>query len=212
MDETSQGENKIKSLATCQSQSECMESNSRGRSSTHLTENGSDTSLSPGKTSPIDHALSAAELYRFTVTPPLSEKEMPLTDVPMPSDDYFSSPSKVNCEEAENQMEISLTLMVVKIEAETVTPTSPSVNNNVTNPEDGCVKVEPEVGPTSVAIQESPQPTIHEDHSELSFTTGDAVWGFLSGYPLWPSLVTVDPVENIFTKTKCMISLISISS
>ena len=209
MDESSQGENKIKSLATWQSQSEFMESNSRGRSST--PENGSDTSLSPGKTFPIDHAQSAAELYRLTVTPPLSEKELPLMDVPMPSDDCFSLTSKVNCEEAENQMEILLTLMVVKIEAETVTPTTPFANNNVTNPEVGSVKVEPIVRPTSVVTEESPQPIIHEDHSELSFTAGDAVWGFLSGYPLWPSLVTVDPVDNVFTKTKSMISLISTS-
>lgn len=40
----------------------------------------------------------------------------------------------------------------------------------------------------------------------LPFTIGDLVWAYISGYPLWPSLITPDPLDNLYTKTRGMSS------
>ncbi|KAK4025415.1 histone-lysine N-methyltransferase NSD2 isoform X1 [Daphnia magna] len=36
----------------------------------------------------------------------------------------------------------------------------------------------------------------------LPFVIGDLVWAYISGYPLWPSLITQDPIEFLYTKTR----------
>lgn len=41
------------------------------------------------------------------------------------------------------------------------------------------------------------------DDPTLPLRRGDIVWAYISGYPLWPSLITVDPLENQYTKIKC---------
>jgi len=38
--------------------------------------------------------------------------------------------------------------------------------------------------------------------ANLEYVEGDLVWAFIAGYPLWPSLVTVDPVEGVYTKIR----------
>lgn len=39
----------------------------------------------------------------------------------------------------------------------------------------------------------------------LPFVIGDLVWAYISGYPLWPSLITQDPIEFLYTKTRSKI-------
>jgi len=34
----------------------------------------------------------------------------------------------------------------------------------------------------------------------LLYTTGDLVWAYVSGYPLWPSVISFSPGENLFSK------------
>jgi len=212
MDQTSQRENRLKLLSTWKSQGR-RKSNSRERSIT--PENGpllskkavNNRRLSRGKNTltiaSAEQSAAVAGLDRLTaniVTPPLSEKEMPL-DVALPSAPC-GSPRKVKCEGKENQTEISLPSTDMEIAVETkVTPPLPTINNNV-NLEVDSVKVELlAVGTTRVVIQENPQPSIQVDHSDLPFTAGDVVWAYITGFPLWPSLISLDP-ENLFTKTK----------
>ena len=210
MDQTSQRENRLKLLSTWKSQSR-RRSNSRERSITPengplLSKKAVNRRLSRGKNTLTIASAAVAGLDRLTaniVTPPMSEKEMPL-DVAVPSAPC-GSPRKVKCEGKENQMEISLPSTDMEIAVETkVTPPLPTINNNV-NLEVDSVKVEQLiVGTTSVVIQENPQPSIEVDHSDLPFTAGDVVWAYITGFPLWPSLISLDP-ENLFTKTKSMI-------
>ena len=37
----------------------------------------------------------------------------------------------------------------------------------------------------------------------LPFRLGDIVWAYISGYPLWPAMITCDPLENLFIKSQC---------
>ena len=39
-------------------------------------------------------------------------------------------------------------------------------------------------------------------NTNLEYAEGDLVWAFISGYPLWPSLITADPEEGVYTKQK----------
>jgi hypothetical protein len=83
---------------------------------------------------------------------------------------------------------------------------APTIKNNALIPaEASYVKDEPEDGILYFVIQENPQPAIQqEDQSDLPFTAGDVVWAYVNGFPLWPSLVTVDREGKIFTKTRSM--------
>lgn len=45
-------------------------------------------------------------------------------------------------------------------------------------------------------------PVLEIQGLNLPFVIGDLVWAYISGYPLWPSLITQDPVESIYTKTR----------
>lgn len=47
----------------------------------------------------------------------------------------------------------------------------------------------------------NPLPLINSDLN-LPFTIGDLVWAYISGYPLWPSLITQDPVDSLYSKTR----------
>ena len=40
----------------------------------------------------------------------------------------------------------------------------------------------------------------------LPFTIGDIVWAHVPGYPLCPSVITADPLKNLYTKTGSMVS------
>jgi len=45
------------------------------------------------------------------------------------------------------------------------------------------------------------EPVITVGHDEyLLYSTGDLVWAYISGYPLWPSLISFAPGEHLFTK------------
>ena len=37
---------------------------------------------------------------------------------------------------------------------------------------------------------------------DLEYAEGDLVWAFIPGYPLWPSLITLDPDEGLYTKLR----------
>lgn len=50
-------------------------------------------------------------------------------------------------------------------------------------------------------------PSVVDSLLSLPFAIGDLVWAYISGYPLWPSLITPDPVESIYTKTRSMLVL-----
>jgi hypothetical protein len=225
MDQTAfQRENRLKLLSTWKTQNK-RRSNSRERSTT--PENGPQLSkkintvnnrrLSRGKNAltPIASAEQSAgagldSLAAIIVTPPLSEKEMPLQVAVQSA--LFGSPKKVDCEGKENQMEISLpTAMAMEIATEsnvTANPVPPTINNNVIA-EEGFEKAEYVFGTTPVVIQQNPQPVIQqEDQSDLPYTSGDVVWAYINGFPLWPSLVSVDPEENIFTKTRSMMYIL----
>jgi len=39
-------------------------------------------------------------------------------------------------------------------------------------------------------------------NTDLEYSEGDLVWAYICGYPLWPSLITVDPEEGVYTKTR----------
>ncbi len=45
-------------------------------------------------------------------------------------------------------------------------------------------------------------PVLEVQDLNLPFVIGDLVWAYISGYPLWPSLITPDPVGSIYTKTR----------
>ena len=65
--------------------------------------------------------------------------------------------------------------------------------------------------PTGSAVHEleessDNEPAITVGHDEyLLYSTGDLVWAYVSGYPLWPSLISFAPGEHLFTKltSKC---------
>lgn len=40
------------------------------------------------------------------------------------------------------------------------------------------------------------------ENLNLPFGIGDLVWAYISGYPLWPSLITPDPLDLLYTKTR----------
>lgn len=45
-------------------------------------------------------------------------------------------------------------------------------------------------------------PVLEVQDLNLPFAIGDLVWAYISGYPLWPSLITPDPEESLYTKTR----------
>ena len=53
----------------------------------------------------------------------------------------------------------------------------------------------------SSAVDELKEEPSHSD-GHLSYSVGDIVWAYTSGYPLWPSVVSVAPAENLFTRVK----------
>lgn len=44
------------------------------------------------------------------------------------------------------------------------------------------------------------EPTKANLDEHLLYTTGDLVWAYVSGYPLWPSVISFSPGENLFSK------------
>jgi hypothetical protein len=45
-------------------------------------------------------------------------------------------------------------------------------------------------------------PVLEVQDLNLPFAIGDLVWAYISGYPLWPSLITPDPKDSLYTKTR----------
>ena len=150
----------------------------------------------------VEPSVGLVCLNTAPITPPLSEKEVSL-EVAIPSLAY-SSPKKASSEGKENQMGAAVTLMDIEVSTESVSRAiqvvSP-INNN--NPESSAER-KPIDGklPPKVVKQESPPLIDEEFPSDLPYSTGDVVWAYISGFPLWPSLISVDPTENKFTKTK----------
>lgn len=70
-----------------------------------------------------------------------------------------------------------------------------SHNTNENNAENSCNYND------VVQKEENSLPTCLADPS-LPFQIGDLVWAYISGYPLWPSLITPDPLESLYTKTR----------
>ena len=105
----------------------------------------------------------------------------------------FRSPAKIS-EDKENKLSTNDDLQQSDITAETVPNNNFTVDDNVDQLEAtaNLKDIKKEIQPQALEIKDL----------NLPFVIGDLVWAYISGYPLWPSLITQDPVESIYTKTR----------
>lgn len=50
---------------------------------------------------------------------------------------------------------------------------------------------------------------LFEQEAQCEYQVGDLVWARMGTYPFWPSIVTREPISNLFIKKKCKCSIIS---
>lgn len=70
-------------------------------------------------------------------------------------------------------------------------------------------KTEDAVGGKPEHIEEKDKADpVMDDYLNLPLKVGDIVWAYISGYPLWPAMITYDPLENLFIKSQCKLYLL----
>ena len=77
-------------------------------------------------------------------------------------------------------------------------------NNNTIDTDANQSEASATVTDLDVVVKEETKPSVVD--LNLPFTVGDIVWAHINGYPLWPSIITEDPLENLYTKTGSKIS------
>jgi|688.fasta_scaffold452585_2 hypothetical protein len=112
----------------------------------------------------------------------------------------FRSPVKIN-EDKENKL---LTNEDLQLHVQSEIPKVESVPNNNCTVEDNVDQLETVNSDLKDNLKETQPSAFEIQNLNLPFAIGDLVWAYISGYPLWPSLITQDPLESVYTKTRSM--------